>query len=76
MSNSNCTFLLLFQFYFRHILNDGLDLASQFSLPDSDKFDCVTCGHISDIDMDGKNEILLGTYGQVSFLFFKIWITL
>lgn len=50
-------------------MENGLNLSSQFILPNSDKFDCVTCGLISDIDMDGRNEILLGSYGQVGYLF-------
>ena len=33
--------------------------------PDSDKYDCGMCVHASDIDFDGENELLLGTYGQV-----------
>ena len=35
------------------------------TLPDSDDFDCVTCTCIADVDWDGRNEIILGTYGQV-----------
>lgn len=37
------------------------------TLPDSDDFDCVTCTCIADVDWDGSNEIILGTYGQVLF---------
>ncbi|KAK3698434.1 hypothetical protein QZH41_010009 [Actinostola sp. cb2023] len=33
-------------------------------LPDSDNFDCVLCTCIADVDCDGNNELLLGTYGQ------------
>ncbi|XP_022251532.1 KICSTOR complex protein kaptin-like isoform X3 [Limulus polyphemus] len=40
------------------------DLTQQLILPESDYYDCVTCGIVADINMDGKNEILLGTYGQ------------
>ena len=36
----------------------------QLLLPDSDKFDSVMCACAVDIDFDGKNELLLGTYGQ------------
>ena len=36
------------------------------TLPDSDDFDCVTCTCIADVDWDGSNEIILGTYGQVN----------
>ena len=38
------------------------------TLPESDEFDCVTCTCIADVDWDGNNEILLGTYGQVRFV--------
>ena len=38
------------------------------TLPESDDFDCVTCTCIADVDWDGSNEILLGTYGQVSLV--------
>ena len=38
------------------------------TLPDSDDFDCVTCTCIADVDWDGSNEIILGTYGQVFVL--------
>jgi len=33
-------------------------------LPNSDGFDCVQCSCIADVDMDGMNELILGTYGQ------------
>jgi hypothetical protein len=33
-------------------------------LPHSEKFDSVVCARVADIDLDGNNEILLGTYGQ------------
>ncbi|XP_076313832.1 KICSTOR complex protein kaptin-like isoform X2 [Tachypleus tridentatus] len=39
-------------------------LTQQIILPESDYYDCVTCGIVADINMDGKNEIALGTYGQ------------
>ncbi|XP_053653410.1 KICSTOR complex protein kaptin isoform X3 [Cherax quadricarinatus] len=35
-----------------------------YRLPDSDNSDVVTCCIVCDIDQDGKNEILIGTYGQ------------
>ena len=34
-------------------------------LNQSDQFDSVTCSCVADIDFDGNNEIILGTYGQV-----------
>ena len=35
------------------------------TLPESDDFDSVTCACIADVDWDGCDEIILGTYGQV-----------
>ena len=35
-------------------------------LPGSDNFDVTTCASVVDVDFDGFNEILIGTYGQVS----------
>ncbi|XP_055944850.1 KICSTOR complex protein kaptin-like isoform X3 [Argiope bruennichi] len=49
---------------YRDILNHGLELKNQELLPESSMYDCVMCSLIADIDMDGKNEVLLGTYGQ------------
>ena len=40
-------------------------LKNFFILPESEHYDAVLCSAIADVDMDGKNEILLGTYGQV-----------
>ena len=56
--------------YFRDILNNGLSKLS--ILPDSDKYDCVLCSHVSDLDWDGTNEILLGTYGQVKLIMYAV----
>ena len=49
----------------RDIINQGF--TNMVTLPDSDDFDCVTCTCIADVDWDGRNEIILGTYGQVNF---------
>ena len=48
---------------YRNIINEGF--TSMVTLPDSDDFDCVTCTCIADVDWDGRNEVILGTYGQV-----------
>ena len=39
-------------------------LSDMVILNDSDQYDSVTCSCISDIDCDGNNEVILGTYGQ------------
>lgn len=44
------------------VLKNGLDCP--VVLQDSDFFDVILCSLVSDIDFDGNNEILLGTYGQ------------
>ncbi|XP_046477779.1 KICSTOR complex protein kaptin isoform X1 [Neodiprion pinetum] len=40
------------------------DMEKDVKLAGSDSSDCVLCSCIADINMDGKNEILLGTYNQ------------
>ncbi|XP_001372829.2 KICSTOR complex protein kaptin [Monodelphis domestica] len=47
---------------YRNVLACGL--RDQLLLPGSDQFDSVLCGLVTDVDLDGKPEILLGTYGQ------------
>uniref|UniRef100_F6SRD7 Kaptin, actin binding protein n=1 Tax=Ornithorhynchus anatinus TaxID=9258 RepID=F6SRD7_ORNAN len=47
---------------YRNVLRKGL--GDQVLLPDSDQFDSVLCGLVTDVDFDGRPEILLGTYGQ------------
>jgi hypothetical protein len=37
-------------------------------LAGTDSEDCITCSCICDIDLDGKNEILLGTFGKTCFI--------
>ncbi|KAG8179394.1 hypothetical protein JTE90_011403 [Oedothorax gibbosus] len=49
---------------YRDVLKNGLDLKHQKCLPRSNKYDVVSCGLVADIDMDGYNEILIGTFGQ------------
>lgn len=51
---------------FRNVLEHGF--TEQLLLEDSDKYDCTLCACVADIDWDGENEILIGTYGQVSYL--------
>jgi len=47
---------------YSNVIQNGLSVCSV--LPGSEGYDCVTCGCVADIDMDGNNEIILGTYGQ------------
>lgn len=44
------------------------------TLPESDEFDCVTCTCIADVNWDGKNEIILGTYGQELLIFKGVFL--
>lgn len=53
---------LIPSFVYRDVINWGIDKHAM--LPSSDDFDSVVCGCIADIDMDGENEVILGTYGQ------------
>lgn len=56
---TKCFFLL-----HSNIISQGF--TNMVILPESDEFDCVTCTCIADVNWDGKNEIILGTYGQVN----------
>lgn len=47
---------------YRSILSKNLENA--LTLPESDKFDCVLTLLAVDVDFDGENEIIIGTYGQ------------
>uniref|UniRef100_A0A8C4RLW1 Kaptin (actin binding protein) n=1 Tax=Erpetoichthys calabaricus TaxID=27687 RepID=A0A8C4RLW1_ERPCA len=47
---------------YRDVLTTGLN--DQVVLPDSDQYDAVLCSLVTDVDFDGTEEILLGTYGQ------------
>ncbi|XP_064602889.1 KICSTOR complex protein kaptin-like isoform X2 [Liolophura sinensis] len=47
---------------YRDVLSNGLNCF--LILPDSNKFDSVMCACAMDVDFDGQNEIILGTYGQ------------
>ncbi|ESO86527.1 hypothetical protein LOTGIDRAFT_129002 [Lottia gigantea] len=47
---------------YRNVLTNALD--DYLLIPDSDKYDTPLCSCVVDIDFDGHNEILLGTYGQ------------
>lgn len=47
----------------RDLLCRGLE--DQLILPGSDQFDSVLCGLVTDVDLDGRPEVLVATYGQV-----------
>ncbi|XP_022379628.1 KICSTOR complex protein kaptin isoform X2 [Enhydra lutris kenyoni] len=47
---------------YRDLLNRGLE--DQLLLPGSDQFDSVLCGLVTDMDLDGRPEVLVATYGQ------------
>lgn len=57
-------YLNYWYFYcYRDVCYEGLD--QPLLLPRSNEYDCVLCSYIADIDWDGENEIILGSYGQV-----------
>ena len=41
---------------------------SPLFLPSSDRYDSVLCSTVADLNWDSVNELVLGTYGQVSVL--------
>lgn len=45
-------------------------------LPDSHKHDSVLCVELADVDWDGQNEIVLGTFGKVMYLCLCVLTTL
>ncbi|XP_011781851.1 PREDICTED: kaptin isoform X2 [Colobus angolensis palliatus] len=47
---------------YRDLLHQGLE--DQLLLPGSDQFDSVLCGLVTDVDLDGRPEVLVATYGQ------------
>ncbi|XP_072767675.1 KICSTOR complex protein kaptin [Anoplolepis gracilipes] len=52
---------------FENILEYGMK--QDVILSGSESSDCILCCCIADINMDGQNEILLGTYGQEVLIF-------
>lgn len=49
------------------------NLKSAITLTDSDRHQAIVCALITDVNFDSKNEILLGTYGNVMLIkIFKI----
>lgn len=54
------------------VMKEGLK--KPLILSGSEQFDAVLCACIADVNMDGQNEIMLGTYGQ-EILLYKYVIT-
>lgn len=48
---------------YRDVMDNGLN--SRLVLPNSRRCDCTLTSCVADIDMDGTNEIAIGTYGHV-----------
>lgn len=59
---------------FRDVLENGLE--KKFKLLGSDYFNICSCSCIADVDFDGNNEILIGTYGQVIFVSTEVCLEL
>ncbi|XP_042238143.1 KICSTOR complex protein kaptin-like isoform X2 [Homarus americanus] len=51
------------------VYRDFVSCQSGYRLPESNANDVVTCCIVCDIDQDGKNEILVGTYGQTVIVY-------
>lgn len=47
---------------FKDVLNSGLDLKEE--LPQSRRLDCAVASAIGDINLDGQNELFIGTHGR------------
>lgn len=61
------TYALGHSLVFHDILSNGL--AKEICLPDSAKFDTVTCCCMADLQLSGRDQIVLGTYGQELLVF-------
>ena len=48
-----------------HLSSDVTELSSGVCLGDPGASDAVTCSAVWDVDGDGRNEVLIGTYGMV-----------
>lgn len=59
--------MIVYAFVFRDVLHNGLK--KDVILAMSETSDCILSSCIADVNMDGKNEILLGTYGHEIFVF-------
>ena len=59
-----CVYVIYFS---RNVLRDGFE--HSVVLPSSQSHDSVLCSAVADVNWDGTNEILLGTYGKVCCAF-------
>lgn len=50
----------------RNVLKN--DLRNAITLTDSNRHQAIVCALITDVNFDSKNEILLGTYGNVIYI--------
>ncbi|KAI9312800.1 hypothetical protein BX666DRAFT_1981993 [Dichotomocladium elegans] len=55
---------------YRSIQNYGL--AKSRVLPQSGQYDSVLCSHAMDVDWDGENEIMIGTYGRQILIYKQV----
>lgn len=53
----------MFYICLRNVLENNLRNA--ITLTDSNRHQAIVCALITDVNFDSKNEILLGTYGNV-----------
>ncbi|KAJ2958615.1 hypothetical protein NQZ79_g5790 [Umbelopsis isabellina] len=55
------------------IYHSVLDMGLQDAvvLPESSQYDSVLCSHVMDVDWDGQNEIIIGTYGKQILIYKK-----
>jgi len=61
------TYALGHSLVFHDIISKGL--SSETCLPDSAKYDTVTCCCMADLALSGRDQIVLGTYGQELLVF-------
>jgi len=40
-------------------------LSTIHALPKATEYDTILCAEVADVDWDGKNELILGTFGKV-----------
>lgn len=43
----------------------GNGLSTIYALPKATEYDTILCAEVADVDWDGKNELILGTFGKV-----------